>query len=153
MFLLSFGSSCVAALLYRTQQIDLDIQINQMLGVKYINYIPAAIKAELMPLLMTMMDYCSSKDYKACSAMMRSLRLATSRSCGVRTVLVSEEYCRSVQDACKSIMEDWCSRNKQLANSVGLPDMKPYMDSDTQAALSAATDALHTTANLWTAGT
>jgi hypothetical protein len=124
-----------------------------MLGAKYVNYIPAAIEAGLMPLLMIMLSHCTSEDSNACSALMRSLRLVTSTSRGARTVLDSEKLHQTVLNTCIHSMQGWLSRYEQLCIVlIGGASDEPCLSNNTKAALRAATDAVHTAANLWTSG-
>jgi hypothetical protein len=131
-----------------------------MLGAKCTNYVPAAIDAGLMPLLASMLAETNA-DCNARSAVMRCLRLITSRSNGVRTVNEADGLHQTVLDACVKSVHEWChSRNDAKSESlsnvivVGLNGtLSSCLDSNRKAALRAATDALHIAASMWTTGT
>jgi hypothetical protein len=118
------------------------------------NYIPAALDAGLMPLLVEMLAE-PDMDCNARSAVMRSLRLITSKASGVRTVLATDALHQTVLDACVEAAREWRSRNDTdplCYAPVVVPDSTFGLDSNAAAALQAATDALHIAANLWTTG-
>jgi hypothetical protein len=120
-----------------------------MLGAQYTNYIPAALDAGLMPLLVEMMAE-PNEDCDTRSAVMRSLRLLTSKAMGARTELESDALHQTVLDACLETVHEWYSRNE--------PEPVPFVSGafykryGTSAALRAATDALRVAANLWMTG-
>jgi hypothetical protein len=122
-----------------------------MLGARYINYIPVAIDAGLMPLLSKMLAE-PNEDCNARRAVMRSLRLITAKAIGARTVLDNKALHTTVLDACVKSAHQWYSQNEpSCAVLAAVPDVN--LSKDAKAALRAATDAMHIAANLWTTGT
>jgi hypothetical protein len=123
-------------------------QVNKMLGARYTNYGPAALDAGLMPLLIKMLAE-PDEDSSVRSAVMRSLRLITSKAIGARTMFDTEGLHQTVLDACVKSALEWRSHNEPLRYAfTAIPSLS--LSEGDKEALRAATDAMHIAANLWT---
>jgi hypothetical protein len=128
----------------------LQVQVNQMLQAEYINYVPAAIKAGLMPLLSSMV---ASTDLDASSrqAVMRSLRLITDTSLGIRTVLENAEMCRNIVEMSTDIMAEWCATKGHPLRGKFI-DATAVENQKTAAAAKELTDALYVLNSMYKTG-
>jgi hypothetical protein len=114
------------------------LQVNEMLGAQYTNFVPAAVGAGLLPLLSTVLAKPSSDR----SAVLRCLRLTTDKPFGARMIAQNTQLVRSALDACIAVTADVVSDRVYLTSSTR---RKPF-------AVRASTDAMHIAANILAAG-
>jgi hypothetical protein len=126
------------------------MQVNEMLQTKYINYVPAAVGAGLMPLLSAVL---ASDSHNAASqqAVMRCLRLVTETEFGISTVLEQPELRQNIAKTSTKIMSEWCATPGhpllgKITNAVTANQITAA------AAARAVTDALLVQANIYGAG-
>jgi hypothetical protein len=138
-------------LLLQRLQIFNQMQVNELLQAQYVNYVPAAIKAGLIPLLSTVL---ASDDLSAASrqAVFRCLRLVTDTSLGIRTVLESPEMSHKIVEIAAKIMADWSAMKGhplqgKFINATAIENLK------TAAAAKVLTDALYVLNSMYKAGT
>jgi hypothetical protein len=86
------------------------MQVNEMLQIKHINYVPAAVDAGLIPLLSAIL---ASDSVSAASqqAVMRCLRLVTDARFGVgrSAVLKDPVLLKNLAKMSSKIMAGWCA--------------------------------------------
>jgi hypothetical protein len=137
-------------LLLQRLQICNQLQVNELLQAQYINYVPAAIKAGLIPMLSTML---ASDDLSAASrqAVFRCLRLVTDTSFGIRTVLENPEISHTIVEKATAIMADWSATkghplHGKFIGATAIENLK------TAAAAKELTDALYVLNSMHKAG-
>jgi hypothetical protein len=128
----------------------MQMQVNEMLQVQYINYVPAAIKAGMISILSTVL---ASDDLDASSrrAVLRCVRLVTDTSPGSRTVIENPEMCSKIIDMATTIMADWSATKGHPLHGKFI-DVTASENQKTAPAAKELTDALYVLNSMYKAG-
>jgi hypothetical protein len=93
----------------------LQSQLHRILDSRSLNLVPAAIDAELLPLLKSLLaqEIQQSPTKASTSTVISCMKLLTDKPLGARSVLADPELYSAVLDVAFSIMSTWCLQQKQ----------------------------------------